>query len=134
MTEPCDITFIDADKPGYPRYLDTILAWSRPVSASRLLRAGGLDDVLRRDLVVHSEPETPNGVDSNGSVMATHGRLEAPLLPLFDGLGLARLVDYIAQAALCICPFTHFCYQLLLSVVGSQCVDCSGPLLCTMLV
>ncbi|KAL8376195.1 hypothetical protein RB595_007346 [Gaeumannomyces hyphopodioides] len=106
VTEPYDIIFIDADKVGYSKYLDAILARSQPGSASRLLRPGGLivaDNVLRRGLVAHSGPENPNGagvdaaiikcLDDFNTALATHGRLEALLLPLFDGLGLARLVD-----------------------------------------
>ncbi|KAL8308034.1 hypothetical protein RB597_000638 [Gaeumannomyces tritici] len=106
VTEPYDIIFIDADKVGYPKYLDAILARSQPGSTSRLLRPGGLivaDNVLRRGLVAHSGPENPNSasidaaiiecLDGFNTALATHARLEALLLPLFDGLGLARFVD-----------------------------------------
>lgn len=106
VTEPYDIIFIDANKTGYSKYLDTILARSQPGSALRLLRPGGLivaDNVLRRGLVAHSGPENPNGegvdpaiikcLDGFNTALTTHSRLETLLLPLFDGLGLARLLD-----------------------------------------
>lgn len=114
--EPYDLVFIDAQKSGYPSYLADILAKSTPQSASRLLRPGGLivaDNVLRRGLVADdsddnpwatreqkkrnkSEYETVRDLEClrefNAAVMGSE-RLESLLLPLYDGMGLARLVD-----------------------------------------
>jgi predicted O-methyltransferase YrrM len=110
------MVFIDAQKSGYPRYLETILSKSQPGSAGRLLKQGGLivaDNVLRRGLVAddgeanphaaqgqktqnRSEYETDNDLDHlrafNADVMQS-SRLECFLMPLYDGVGLARLVD-----------------------------------------
>lgn len=61
-TEPYDIIFIDADKSGYPRYLEKILSRSQPGQARRILKPGGLivaDNVLRRGLVADSSEANP---------------------------------------------------------------------------
>ncbi|KAF4119791.1 O-methyltransferase [Geosmithia morbida] len=118
-SEPYDIIFIDAQKSGYPEYLETILSQSRPGSSSgRILRPGGLiiaDNVLRRSLVADDSDENPHAKDSKaraekeGRVEAAQldlvkireyndlvvksDRLEAFLLPLFDGVSIARLLD-----------------------------------------
>lgn len=113
--EPYDIIFIDAQKSGYPTYLQTILDKSTPGS-KRLLRQGGLivaDNVLRRGLVAdnsdanpyaakdqktknRSEYETDNDLEYlrefNDAVMRS-SRVESFLMPLYDGVGMARLVD-----------------------------------------
>lgn len=115
VEEPYDIIFIDAQKSGYPTYLQTILDKSTPGS-QRLLRKGGLivaDNVLRRGLVADdsdanpyaakdqktknkSEYETDNDLDYlrefNDAVIDS-GRIESFLLPLYDGVGMARLMD-----------------------------------------
>lgn len=111
-----DIIFVDANKDAYPRYLETILARSRPDQApeDRLLRPGGLivaDNVLRRAIVADASERNPHyvtDVDRNGEEatnafvrplhefndkLVAEPRLEAFLMPLFDGLGLARLKD-----------------------------------------
>lgn len=113
---PFDIVFVDANKGAYPRYLDTILARSRPGAPpeDRLLRPGGLivaDNVLRRGIVADATGANPyyeREVERVGEEqarafvrplrefndkLAAEPRLEAFLMPLFDGLGLARLKD-----------------------------------------
>ena len=49
---PFDLIFIDADKPGYPAYLDLSLKLSRPgtvIIADNLIRDGAvLDETARR--------------------------------------------------------------------------------------
>lgn len=113
---PFDIIFVDANKDAYPRYLDIILARSRPGAApeDRLLREGGLivaDNVLRRAIVADATDANPHygaEVERVGAEqakafvrplrefndkLAAEPRLEAFLMPLFDGLGLARLRD-----------------------------------------
>lgn len=114
--EPYDVIFIDAQKSGYTTYLETILNKSRSGSTRRLLRAGGLiigDNALRSGLVANdSEEVNPNRRpperqgdayrgqhedvakirEFNDAVKASE-RLEAFLLPLWDGLNLVRLID-----------------------------------------
>ncbi|KAL1863153.1 hypothetical protein VTK73DRAFT_6417 [Phialemonium thermophilum] len=65
-SEPYDLIFIDADKSGYPGYLEKILALSPRDAASsgrtRLLKPGGLivaDNILRRAMVVDNTEANP---------------------------------------------------------------------------
>lgn len=113
-SEPFDVIFLDANKEAYPKYLDIILAKSKPGQTQRLLKPGGLilaDNILRRAIVADDTPANPNyegDVKRNGKEkltaiieklrefndkMVNEARLETVLLPLFDGLGMARLVD-----------------------------------------
>ncbi|TFA97793.1 O-methyltransferase MdmC [Trichoderma ghanense] len=109
--EPYDLIFIDAQKSGYPAYLRDILAGSQPGSATRLLRPGGIiiaDNVLRRGLVADGSDDNPNwqlqrhvvsaeedlvALREFNAALAGDERLEALLLPVFDGVGFARLLD-----------------------------------------
>lgn len=111
---PFDIIFLDANKDAYPRYLEIILARSQHGAPSRLLKEGGLivaDNVLRRAIVADATDSNPHyrkevelhgEKQSNDFVKALHEfndklveepRLETFLMPLFDGLGMARLRD-----------------------------------------
>ncbi|KAI2470900.1 S-adenosyl-L-methionine-dependent methyltransferase [Annulohypoxylon bovei var. microspora] len=109
--EPYDIIFIDANKTGYPGYLAKILEMSQPGAKQRLLRPGGIiaaDNALRRGLVADSSADNPWRPDDfetawEGSAVAAirkynkaaveNSRLETFMVPLWDGLNLARLVD-----------------------------------------
>jgi predicted O-methyltransferase YrrM len=54
-TEPFDLVFIDADKPGYPDYLDWSLKLTRPGSlivADNVVRGGAVADPANRDDLV----------------------------------------------------------------------------------
>ncbi|KAI1416309.1 S-adenosyl-L-methionine-dependent methyltransferase [Hypoxylon sp. FL1857] len=111
VSEPYDIIFIDANKTGYPGYLKQILAMSQPGAKNRLLRAGGIiaaDNTLRRGLVADSSTDNPwrpadfdtawegkavTAVREYNKATADDARLETLLVPLWDGLNLARLVD-----------------------------------------
>jgi caffeoyl-CoA O-methyltransferase len=79
-----DLAFIDADKGGYPTY------WAELVPR---MRPGGLllvDNTLRHGRVLH--PENPDDrviVQFNKDVLADD-RVEAVLLPMADGITLAR--------------------------------------------
>lgn len=114
--EPYDLIFIDAQKSGYPTYLSQILSQSTPGSSSRLLRPGGLivaDNVLRRAVVADDSADNPYAADDakvversefavsedverlrefNKGVVESK-RLEAFLMPLFDGVSISRIVD-----------------------------------------
>lgn len=115
LREPFDMIFIDADKPSYPKYLDLIDSLSKPGSGNvRLLKAGGIvlaDNVLRRGLIADSSPNNPwttapkqpgertwsqadyDALDEFNKALAKHQRFETFLLPMFDGLGMGRLLD-----------------------------------------
>lgn len=89
-------------------YLSLILSLSEVNSPRRLLRPGGIviaDNILRRGLVADAseahpwhdseknDPEILRSLDEFNQNMNNNTRLEALLLPMFDGLGMARLVD-----------------------------------------
>lgn len=114
--EPYDLIFIDAQKSGYPAYLEHILAQSAPGGKNRLLRPGGLivgDNVLRRAIVADDSVDNPAAEEQAQRAMRSeyaadsdiesirrynkgvvgNERLESFLMPLFDGVSIARLVD-----------------------------------------
>ncbi|KAM3515927.1 hypothetical protein MY11210_000467 [Beauveria gryllotalpidicola] len=113
--EPYDIIFIDAQKSGYPQYLDTILRLSQPGSKNRLLRPGGLiigDNVLRCGFVADDSEGNPwreydfgphrkeywksediKALRRYNDAVSRSDRLESWLCPLWDGVNLARLLD-----------------------------------------
>ncbi|PKS07560.1 hypothetical protein jhhlp_006164 [Lomentospora prolificans] len=114
LSEPYDLIFIDAEKSGYPRYLQQILDGSQPGSSTRILRPGGLivaDNVLRRGIIADDSDDNPwvakqaklrseYAVDDENVLVkkfndevVKSSRLEAFLLPLFDGLNIIRLLD-----------------------------------------
>jgi caffeoyl-CoA O-methyltransferase len=82
-----DFVFIDADKEGYPRYLEAAL---------RLTRPGAL--IAADNAIYHGRVADPgDGSDAARAVrefnrtLMTHPRLEAVILPAYDGLALARV-------------------------------------------
>lgn len=117
--EPYDLVFIDAQKTGYPAYLQTILDKSAPDAPRRLLRKGGLivaDNALRRGLVADYSAENPAAVkaahliaasidgkdedvealkalDAFNTALRQNSRIDSLLVPLFDGIALGRLED-----------------------------------------
>ncbi|KAM3426433.1 hypothetical protein NHJ13734_009462 [Beauveria thailandica] len=113
--EPYDIIFIDAQKSGYPHYLETILELSQPCSKNRLLRTGGLiigDNVLRCGFVADDSEDNPwrehdfgphrkeywkseeiQSLRRYNDTVSCNDRLESWLCPLWDGVNLARLLD-----------------------------------------
>jgi caffeoyl-CoA O-methyltransferase len=82
-----DLAFIDADKTGYPSY------WAELVPR---MRPGGLlvvDNVLRGGRVIDpQDPDTIAIVEFNEIVLADE-RVESVMIPLADGLTLARRLD-----------------------------------------
>lgn len=88
--EPFDLTFIDADKEGYPEYLEWSLQLSRPGSlilADNAIRGGG---------VIEPEDESAQVTHEFNESLANDPRLSALILPLIrgrvDGLTVARVL------------------------------------------
>jgi caffeoyl-CoA O-methyltransferase len=84
-TPPVDLAILDADKEGYPAYVELLL----PV-----LRPGGLlvlDNTLRGGAVLSPEASGSAAVlrELNDQLVADP-RLETVLLPVADGVTLAR--------------------------------------------
>jgi caffeoyl-CoA O-methyltransferase len=83
---PIDIAFIDADKPGYPTYYEEIVERLRP---------GGLvllDNVLWSGNVVDDEDQSENtvAIRAVNDHVAADSRVDAVMLPIADGLTIAR--------------------------------------------
>jgi len=112
ITEPFDLIFIDADKTSYPNYLSLIFSLSTSSAKVRLLRPGGLiiaDNILRRGMVADSSEANPwferaktqspwqlgdiQALKDFNRAMVESPRLETFLMPMFDGLGMGRLLD-----------------------------------------
>ena len=80
-----DLAFIDADKTGYPDYLELVVP---------LMRTNGVivaDNTLRSGKVADPE-ETGESIDAVrrfNDAAASDDRLDTQLLPLFDGLTVA---------------------------------------------
>jgi len=91
---PFDFIFIDADKPGYPAYLDWSLQLSRPgtvIVGDNVVREGEVADPKSKDPSVQ-------GVRRFLEQMAANPRLEATALQTvgtkgFDGFALAVVVS-----------------------------------------
>jgi caffeoyl-CoA O-methyltransferase len=84
--EPIDLVFIDADKPGYVDY------WEELVPR---VRSGGL--LLADNVLWSGEITNPDRTDENTEALrafndrvAADDRVEAAVLPAFDGLTIAR--------------------------------------------
>jgi caffeoyl-CoA O-methyltransferase len=87
---PFDVVFIDADKEGYPGYLDAAL---------RLVRPGSLilgDNTIRGGTVLDPQEETAQATREFNRRVAEDPRLSGIVLPLIreriDGLTIARVV------------------------------------------
>ena len=85
-TEPLDLAFIDADKSGYDTYYEMLLPKMRP---------NGLfifDNMVWGGRVIEKPLTDPDGVaiDRLNSKLASDPRVESVLLPVADGLHLAR--------------------------------------------
>jgi caffeoyl-CoA O-methyltransferase len=84
--QPIDLAFIDADKPGYRTYYDLIVDRLRP---------GGvvlLDNVLWSGNVVEESDQSENtvAIRAVNDHVAADDRVEAVMLPIADGLTIAR--------------------------------------------
>ena len=89
--EPFDLIFIDAEKEGYPAYLERALELSRPGS---LILA---DNTIRGGSVLEPEDESARATREFNERIAKHPRLSAIILPLIreriDGLAIARVLN-----------------------------------------
>ena len=84
-----DFIFIDADKTGYPKYLDLALKLSRP---GTVIIA---DNVIRNGAVIEDNPADANaqGARTYNAAAAAHPRLESIALPILkdkiDGITIS---------------------------------------------
>ena len=81
---PFDLVFVDADKAGYPAYLE----W-----AAANLRVGGVviaDNVFRRAAfpLPGDDPRSADGIRRFNDSLARSGRFRATMLPLEDGFAV----------------------------------------------
>jgi predicted O-methyltransferase YrrM len=87
--QPFDVVFIDADKPGYVKYLQLSLQLSKP---GTLILA---DNVIRHGEVLSATPpdENARAVKAFNEALAAHPRLESIVLPIvrsrIDGLSIS---------------------------------------------
>jgi predicted O-methyltransferase YrrM len=84
-----DLIFIDADKPGYPRYLDRSLQLSRPgtiILADNLIRDGGVMDAVPAE-------ENARAARAFNAILAADQRLESIIIPVLgkkvDGMSIS---------------------------------------------
>ena len=87
--EPFDLTFIDADKEGYPEYLEEALRLSRPGS---LIVA---DNTIRGGSVLDPEDDSARAARRFNAMLSEDERLSATIIPSIrariDGLAVARV-------------------------------------------
>jgi len=79
---PFDFAFLDADKPGYVRYLELLLPMMRPggVIAGDNAIAGG------RIAEDHPDNDTVQGMQAFNRAMSENPRIDAALVPIGDGM------------------------------------------------
>jgi caffeoyl-CoA O-methyltransferase len=84
-----DLIFIDADKPGYPRYLDLSLQLARPgtvVLADNLIRDGDVMDAV-------PEQDNARAARAFNAILAADLRLESIIIPVLgkkvDGMSIS---------------------------------------------
>jgi caffeoyl-CoA O-methyltransferase len=86
---PFDIVFIDADKGGYPEYLERALGLSRPGS----LILG--DNTIWGGSIIHPEDDSTRAIHEFNESLARDPRLSGLILPFMrervDGLAIARV-------------------------------------------
>jgi predicted O-methyltransferase YrrM len=85
---PFDLVFIDADKDGYPDYLELSLP---------LLRIGGLllaDNTLRNDIL---DPNPTSGIARYNAAAAAHPNLISTMIPVLHSHGVDGLLVSMKQ-------------------------------------
>ena len=88
MEEQFDLAFIDADKPSYASYFDEIIPRLRPgglLLADNVLWGGSVVDPQAND-------ENTTAIRAFNDKVAADDRVEAVILPISDGVTLARKV------------------------------------------
>jgi caffeoyl-CoA O-methyltransferase len=87
---PFDLIFIDADKEGYPEYLD----WSLRLSRRGTIILG--DNAIREGSVIDPDDSSSQAMREFNQKLAEDPRLSAIVLPLIreriDGLAIARVI------------------------------------------
>ena len=87
--DPFDLVFIDADKAGYPRYLELVMTLSRP---GTVILA---DNVVQEGRVADAQPddETARAIKAFNRLIADDPRLDSIIVPLFrdelDGMSIS---------------------------------------------
>ncbi len=87
--DPFDLVFIDADKAGYPRYLELVMPLSRP---GTVILA---DNVVQEGRVADEQPEdeTAQAIKAFNRLLADDPRLDSIIVPLFrdelDGMSIS---------------------------------------------
>lgn len=84
-----DFFFIDADKLGYPEYIEKAIALSRPgaiIVADNLFFHG-------RVLDASDQADSPQRLRQANQMLASDPRLESILLPIGDGVGIAQVKE-----------------------------------------
>ena len=88
--EPFDLAFIDADKGGYPEYLEWAIRLSRPGSVILA------DNTIRSGAVLDPKDDLARATSEFNEGLARDPRLEATILPVLrpriDGVAIARVV------------------------------------------
>jgi caffeoyl-CoA O-methyltransferase len=79
-----DLAFVDADKTGYPDYVDQL--YPRMTDNGVVL----LDNTLRSGRVLDPQTDDDRTLVELNAALATHPRWETVLLPLSDGLTMLR--------------------------------------------
>jgi caffeoyl-CoA O-methyltransferase len=89
LSGPFDLAFIDADKPGYPAYLEAVVPLVRPgglIVADNVLRGGRVLDPSDPDPGIRAMREFNDRV-------AADPRLDCVMLTIRDGVTLMRRLD-----------------------------------------
>jgi caffeoyl-CoA O-methyltransferase len=79
-----DFAFIDADKTGYPAYFEEIVTRTRP---------GGLivlDNMLRGGRVLEPANDDDRAIHQMNETLLADERVDVVMLPVRDGVSLAR--------------------------------------------
>ena len=89
LSGPFDLAFIDADKPGYPAYLEAVVPLVRPAG---LILA---DNVLRGGRVLDPDDPDPGirAMRTFNERAAADPRLEVVMLTIRDGVTLMRRLE-----------------------------------------
>lgn len=86
--ESFDFFFIDADKLNYPDYVEKAIVLANPgavITADNLFLRG-------RVLDQSEQADSPRRIRQTNEILAKDPRLESLLLPIGDGIGLARVI------------------------------------------